>query len=508
MFDRKILAIGNETEDTDLIVSKLASEAGAVNYGLINSVTQDVSRFGYYHTSIVDLTPGDIVSIAAKFDSIVLLDQPIDSYPHAKSFVFTVRLMFDLESQNLNTEFRNNKSTQNLLYWKDYLWKNKSFCFYPFLGLVSDLGSTVFCGKSPVPIVELSKIKDWQTDPSYLELRNKMAKGELMPNRCSDCYSAEAEGHESARQFETLEWAGMLNFTSVDDFFNVKSPYLYEIRPNNKCNILCRTCDDAHSSLIEKEWQKSTNKKVFELIDWRFNNTPFEKIDFTNVQRIYYAGGEPTVMKEFYEFLTKCIDSGNTNFTLLIGTNGMCASKKLLDLLKHFKEVTLAFSYDGYRQINDYIRWKSDFDTMIKNGRIFQEHGHEVSLQTVFSMWNAARIHEIFEFFDQEYPTASLLVQPARGQGRVFEPYNHPMPELVIESMERCKQTNSYHKTGRSVKSFIDAMYTHYTNPDYKCDLALLEKFYTYSDELDKIQGTNLGDYIPELEEGRKRYFG
>jgi len=314
---------------------------------------------------------------------------------------------------------------------------------------------------------------------------------------------SEAEGHESARQFETLEWVGLLGIKSIDDFLEIKSPHLYEIRPSNKCNIMCRTCDDARSHLIEREWKADG---TIPLMDWRFNNTPFDKIDFTNVKRIYYAGGEPTIMPEFYEFLRKCIESKNTKFELLIGTNGMKFSETLLELLDQFNNVCLAFSYDGYKKVNDYIRWKSDFDTMVNNGRILRAHGHKISLQTVFSMWNATRLHEIFEFYDQEYPESGLLVQPARGQDDVFLPYNHPEPELVLESIERCRKTRIYHMNGRSIKSLIDAMFDIYSSANYTVNLEQLKKFYEFNDKLDNLRGSQLADYIPELAKARKKY--
>ena len=95
MFNQKILCIGNETEDTDFMVTDLAKLSDTVNHGLINDVSSVVDQVGYYHTSVLDLSPGSIVQIADKFDSIVLLDQSKESYPHFKSFVTTVRLLYD-----------------------------------------------------------------------------------------------------------------------------------------------------------------------------------------------------------------------------------------------------------------------------------------------------------------------------------------------------------------------------------------------------------------------------
>jgi hypothetical protein len=78
MFDKKILCLGNNDASTDLITTKLATENHTVNQGLITDSDFLPSQPGYYHTTIVDIFAGGVVQLAAKFDSIILLDQPAD----------------------------------------------------------------------------------------------------------------------------------------------------------------------------------------------------------------------------------------------------------------------------------------------------------------------------------------------------------------------------------------------------------------------------------------------
>lgn len=504
MFNQKVLVLGNETTDTDAMTLDLAVGLNSVNHGLIASVTADISQAGCYHTTITDMVPGDIVKIAGNFDTVIMLDQPKESYPHWKSYLITIRLMHDLEELGINVEYRNNISAKTTLYWREFLKENKSFCFHPFIALISDTDSTNICPKNLLPITKLENLIDWHTDTNYVDIRNKMANGELIPERCNDCYSREKEGQESTRQYETLEWAERLSFKSVDDFINAKSPTYYEIRPSNMCNIMCRTCDDGHSHLIEREW-KSIG---IPLVEWKFNNTPYDMINLDSAKRIYWGGGEPTIMPEFYSFLQKCIDAGRTDFELEIGTNGMKFSNKLLDLLDKFSNVNCALSFDGYQKVNDYIRWGSDFDTIVKNSHMLVERGHKISVQTVFSMYSITRIHEVFEFYDREFPQCGALINVAGGQDDIFLPFNHPCPNLVVESMQRCKETKIYYMVGRSVKSQVDLMLDYYSNPKYNVNIEKLKQFYEFNDKLDTARNTKLFDYIPELAEARSRYFG
>jgi pyruvate-formate lyase-activating enzyme len=497
----KILVLGNETDATNTATAELAAVDGVDNCGLLSNISTDILD-GYYHTSTADLVPGDIVAVASKFDLVIMLDQPQASYPHFKSFLMTLKVMIDLDANGINVQYRNNQHTQNTLQWVEFLKTNKSFCFHPFLALISDTDSTHICPKNLNPIIRLDELNDWQTDVEYNKIRTSMANGELIPDRCSDCYNREAEGQESTRQFETLEWAERLELKTVDDFFNVKSPAYYEIRPSNLCNIMCRTCDDGHSHLIEREWKTID----IPLVDWKFTNNTFDKMDVSSAKRVYWGGGEPTIMPEFYEFLEKCIADGNTSFDLEVGTNGMKFSDKLLTLLDQFTSAYFAFSFDGYKEINDYIRWKSKFDTVVKNAHMILDRGHGISVQSVFSIYSITRMHEVFEFWDSEFPKAGALVQVANGLEQMVMPFNHPCPELVVESMKRCQQTKVYYMLGRSVKSQVDLMVDYYSNPSYNVNIDLLTKFYKFNDKLDQARNSRLIDYIPELANARTIY--
>jgi pyruvate-formate lyase-activating enzyme len=255
--------------------------------------------------------------------------------------------------------------------------------------------------------------------------------------------------------------------------------------------------------LIEKEYKKIG----IPLVSARDNyqNTPFDQIDFESVQAIYIGGGEPTIMSEFYDFLQKCISVGRTNFDLNIGTNGLKFSDKIIKLLDHFSNVCFSVSFDGYKKINDYVRWRSDFDTIVDNTHMLQNRGHKIGFQTVFSMYNLTRIHEIFEFYDREFPGCSSLVNFGAGPDH-FEPDNHPCPDLVVESMKRCQQTKVYYANGRSLKSMVDLTLKQYSDPDYKVNVDHLRHFYEFNTKLDQSRGSKLVDYVPELEQGCKFY--
>lgn len=500
-FNYKVLCIGNETRRTDELVSQLAINNNTTNHGLISTDDFCTVEPGYYHTSIADLPAGTIVlNLAPQFDSIIMLDQDVESYPHWKSFVNTFRLMIELEKKGFNTIFRNNGSNRNIMYWYNLLNTNKSLCVYPWINLINDYGSAVMCQKNSDPVTKIESIIDWSSDPSFMPIRNNMLAGIQIPDKCQICYEREEAGGESARQFESLEWAIDLKLNSEQDLKNIKQPVLYEIRPSNKCNIMCRMCDDKHSHLIEEE-----NKRIGIPVTtdvWKMQDFPYNKIDFGTVKRIYWAGGEPTIMPEFYSFLRRCIDQNQTNFDLCIGTNTQKISNTLLDLLDEFPRVTFSTSFDGYKKINDYIRWGSDFDTIRQNCFRILERGHTLSFQTVPSMYNATRLHEVYEFYDRDFPGCNSLVQPAGMTDSYLGPWHNPLREQVLESMYRCRETKVYYNGGRNTNHLVDEIVNRFENYDY--DPVILAKFFEYNDRLDQARGSQLGEYIPELEQARQ----
>lgn len=501
MFNEKILCIGNETEQTHRQVSILALKAKTLNHGLITSEDFVPSTPGYYHTSITDIASGAIVqNLANHFDLIYMLDQNIDTYSHFKIFVNTFRMMIELEKKKFKTEFRNNIHNKKIVYWYNLLQSNESLCIFPFINCISSFGKLAMCQKNYSPVSTVDAISNWNTDHAFLKIRNDMMNGKKNTN-CNMCYDREQLGQASARQFESLEWAINLGLTNIEDLKDIKYPVHYEIRVSNKCNIMCRMCDDQNSHLIAKEYKKIG---IISLVpETRWQGFPFDKINFSTARQIHWSGGDPTVHSEFYKFLKYCIKQNTTQFYLTIGTNGLKISDTLLDLLDNFSNVSFSVSFDGYKKVNDYIRWGTNFDQIRNNCFRILERGHKLAFQTVFTMYNATRIHEIYEFYDRDFPGCNALVQVGVLDEKIgyTEPWNHPMREMVLESMYKCKQTRVCFNSGRNTNDLVDEMIVHYENNDFSVEH--LKQFFIYNDKLDKSRNSKLEDYIPELAAAR-----
>jgi hypothetical protein len=500
MFNKKILCLGTNSQDTDTQTSVLAQSNETVNYGLISDAAIIPTNPGYYHTSIIDVSSGGIIQLAKSFDIIILLDQPMSVWTHWKLLLSTYKVMMELDKQGSNVEYKNNANIQTLELFNNMVTKNKSFCIYPWILLTEDKGYVSLCTRSGQKVTTIQELKDWRTNTEYKKVRTAMLKGDRLTN-CSHCYGYEDRGIESSRQFETMDWISKLDIKSIEDLDKIEQPQYYEIRLSNKCNLMCRSCKPEHSHLIDKEF-KTFNITYPGSQSWAYSNFDYVDISTLNPNtRIYLTGGEPTVMEEFYDFMQKCIDQGQTDFDFAVGTNAAKLSNKFLALSEHFPRMNFSVSLDGYGKINDYQRWNSEFDTVIKNAHLLESRGQTVSFLIVPGMYNVTNLHLLLEYLDIEFPHAGLYLQVNHFSFQ--SAFNHPNTEMVLDSLERCKKTRSYYSDGRSAKSTIDSLFDHYSS-DQKFSSHTLRAFFEYNDKLDQARGVRLVDYIPELEACRK----
>jgi len=502
--DHKTLFLGTNDESTDRSVTELATQAGTVNHGLICDSAFVPVQPGYYHTTVVDIHWGGLIDLACRFNSIVMLDQPQSQWSHWKCFQATFKLMVKLEELHKHTVFRDNNNIKKILYWSDLVYnKNKSFCIYPWINFSNNGTELKLCSRDRSTVTTTDKFHDWTTDTDFTKIRSKMLQGEKLPDHCGACYEYEDIGIDSYRQFETLDWVTQLDLASVNDLSHINHPYFYEMHIGNHCNIKCRGCQPAFSAPIGREINKFNIVAPIQL-NWTPGAASIDQINIDTLHKntsVYFQGGEPTIMPEVMDFMKRCLAKNQTDFFLTMCTNGVTLSDEFLDVISNFPNTNFSISLDGYSKINDYWRSGTKWDKIINNTRQLQSRGHSISINTVPGIYNVTNLHLLFEFLDREFAFTAIYLQVNNLAWQ--SAFNHPLKDLVIESMQKCMQTSVYHSNGKSCKSGIDSIYNHYINNPV-CDVASLKDFFAYNDQLDRARGTKLIDFIPELEAARK----
>lgn len=493
MISKKVLCLGNNTEDTDIRTRALCRNNDAVYRGLLSELEQPLipSSYdlpGYYHSSVYDMEFGKLVGLMDAFDEVIVLDQPAEEWNHPDGFYRTMQIV---TKTAVPVHFVNATIRQTFDFFSSLVESNKSFCIFPFIEMLVNYDHTTVCCRSNRPITRWQDLNDFETDPGYRTIREKMLAGELIPEHCSACYRLENQGMISARQQETVEWAQRLGIKNLEQLANIKKPAYYEVRASNKCNLQCRMCNPESSHLIEREYRKIGIIPKTQITRQKYK-TGFDIVDFDQASKIYIAGGEPTVMKEFYEFLQRCIEQNKTNVELLINTNGTNINAKLLSLLPNFKNLHFVFSIDGYDRLNYYIRWPSRWQDIISNWQELRSRGHQIHVNTTVSIYNIASLHHLYQFIDRNFPGTLVHCNTAEN----LSPYLFPNSDLASDSLSRVQKTDCYHNDplfASTIDGYLRYFQTRYVAKN-------LSDFFQFNDRLDYSRSVRLADYVPELD--------
>jgi pyruvate-formate lyase-activating enzyme len=498
---KRILCLGNNTEDTDTQTKKLSADNQSVCYGLLSDLDGTVTAEsfgapGYYHSSVYDIEFGRLVEICNQFDEILILDQAMKQWSHPDAFYKTLEISTKV---SVPVIFANPNSSQGFNFFSNLVQTNRSFCILPFVAMHVNYGSALLCCKSAKPIAKVSDLEElpnFQSSEIYTNIRSKMINGELLSDYCNGCYKLEKQGITSGRQFETVEWANRLNINNLNDLDKIDSPVYYEIFPSNKCNLQCRMCGPHDSHLIEKEYKSIGLLNQTEISNKKL--VGFEIVNLDSVKKIYVAGGEPTIMPEFYEFLDRCIAKDRTDIEFLVNTNGTKLSEKLKSQLIHFSNFHFIFSIDAFKDLNYYIRWPSEWDCIIDNLHYLKKQKHSVTINTTVSIYNIAKLHELFAFVDYEFPNTVIHCQIAEN----LSPFLYPNPHQALDSLAMIQSMNCY-KNSPLLASSIDG-YIRQFKQNLDSDIQVdLHKFFEFNDLLDQSRNVYLQDYLPELEQHR-----
>jgi sulfatase maturation enzyme AslB (radical SAM superfamily) len=134
---------------------------------------------------------------------------------------------------------------------------------------------------------------------------------------------------------------------------------------DNICNSACQTCSSHHStkigSLSSNEYIKTNNYE-------KFFTFPQERICEVDVN-----GGEPSASPNYKKLLKNLPNSVRI---VRINTNGSKIIKELEELLCKGVRVIVTLSFDGVKNIHDYVRWPilwSKFDANVKDYLVLRE---------------------------------------------------------------------------------------------------------------------------------------
>jgi MoaA/NifB/PqqE/SkfB family radical SAM enzyme len=204
-----------------------------------------------------------------------------------------------------------------------------------------------------------------------------------IPASCTKCFEEESNGVVSKRLWEIYEWnrngldfSKLINDTNSDGTVPPVVRYL-DLRLGHTCNLKCVMCSPHDSSRwlqdYDKLIEKTKSSQILKQVGFdkqAFNNTWYEKPEFwndvfeqiPNITQLYFAGGEPLMIKEHRRFLDEIIKRGYAkNISLRYNSNGIFVNDDIINIWSQFKQVRYAFSIDALMERNNYIRYPTNW---------------------------------------------------------------------------------------------------------------------------------------------------
>lgn len=323
---------------------------------------------------------------------------------------------------------------------------SKTFCSYPWRHqYVHTTGHQKICCMSEDNITKDDNFKQFNMardkvldswNSNYMKnIRLKMIAGEYVPN-CEKCVVAESQGLESMRTVDNKE--KFIQSTNADGSVDY-NPVALELHFGNTCNLHCKMCSQQFSHMIGKEllkmgqqdpdfltWVKKEsgvlNNWTGELdiaYDWykntKIKNSIFDHVS-SNVEQLVVIGGEPTIIKEFYELLEYCHNRNTLqNKTLTITTNMTNTNKNLSTWLGSVKKYKIHASIDGLTDRNHYIRYPCSWNSILKSIEFYKSafkkyNNGAFSFAPAIQLLNIDQLVDLCKFFIDNFTTDACSI--------------------------------------------------------------------------------------------------
>lgn len=311
---------------------------------------------------------------------------------------------------------------------------SKTYCPYPWVSLMTHPGGAIgyCCVASSTlkhPDGSEQNIKNGDTltaawnSPHMQDIRNRMIRGDRVQG-CEGCYRAEAQGFESYRQRYIRDWSHIdpTNRQVVNTMDNgtVDSlPIYLDFRLSTLCNLKCRMCTPQNSSQLFREFTRidSNNSHDGEFLkrnytwgnfgsgldNWADSELFLSDVEnlLPHVNKLYFTGGEPTLIERVYWILNRCVELGiNDKIELQFNSNMTNAQSRFIELLEKFPRVLMCVSVDAVGELNEYIRGASHWSSADANIRKYAASNIEGELlfTPVIQSYNILNIVELLDY--------------------------------------------------------------------------------------------------------------
>jgi MoaA/NifB/PqqE/SkfB family radical SAM enzyme len=366
------------------------------------------------------------------------------------------------------------------------------------------------------------------------KIRKQMLDGEVVKG-CEHCYDLEDMGFPSYRTNYIRDWFEYSDRgdeiverieQSKRNGHRVEEPPMYlDFRLGNMCNLKCRMCQPQNSSQINKEYVKMENADpeagqfirdnftwghfAENITNWEDDPEFLRQVEewLPGVNKLYFTGGEPTIIERVYWIMEKCVEMGIAkNIELVFNSNMTNIQKRFTDLIEQFKNVLMCISVDAYGHENEYIRGASHWSKVEKNLRTYCSSNvvGTVLFSPVIQIYNVLTITKLLDFaeeLEEEYGRKIFLTFLICDYPTSLDFRNCPdqVREVAAgrleEWLKRSKILANRPENKQSIEATIKALKEN-RKDNWENELVTFKK---YTEMLDKQRKESMREALPEL---------
>lgn len=354
----------------------------------------------------------------------------------------------------------------------------------------------------------------WNSE-NQKKLRRQMMSGEI-PDICKTCTNQEKATGHSTRLYHNAEFKDVLERipeTTLEDGTCTEMKLKYwDFRFSNLCNFKCRSCGPRYSSAWvpdAKALNLVSQEKVWSIPSVNNNtNYDFLRDHVQDVEKIYFAGGEPLLMPEHWQTLDLLVE--HKRFDLQIKYNTNCSvltynKKNAVDYWKLWEQDKIEIwpSIDEIGERAELIRSGTVWSKVEENLKTISELDNvKVRLGMTIGAWNVFRIPEIVNHMIEigvikerhQYKNffVNMLMEPKHYHVQILP--DDFKKEVVLKLESFIAEHNKKYNTSIN---FIFTHLLHDLKQPFDVESAL--RFLKTTDRVDQIRNESLFDVIPEM---------
>jgi len=268
---------------------------------------------------------------------------------------------------------------------------------------------------------ELNELRREMTDPnSDLKLSKQV---------CRACFKQEKDYGRSRRQFsmkiqsnDTHLWPRLHDtverFIATDEVKFDQRLLEVQIKAfGNQCNLDCYMCQpfDSTTRLKSINSNELTDESIFS-VGSKKKPLQMGKITLDSavdqiaeiapyIYNLKLIGGEPLVMKKFYNLLEQIIATGEAKNIMVKYQTNMSVLEferiKISKLIPEFKLFEFTVSLDGIGKADEYIRRRSSWKDIVNNMKAVKKYPNvSININGTISFLSVLRFYELIEWFD------------------------------------------------------------------------------------------------------------